>query len=101
MGQRKYPPLTPAEIIAIVIARGFILHHTKGDHKYYVHTVKGEKRIMQVDTGNPLYTDHWLKLVITQSGMSREDFYCSTTSTAKKINMKCVSEEELINWVLA
>jgi len=33
MGQRKYPPLTPEEIVAILIARGFILHHTRGDHR--------------------------------------------------------------------
>ncbi|MFN8435076.1 MAG: hypothetical protein U0V18_13705 [Anaerolineales bacterium] len=101
MGQRKYPPLTPEEIVAILIARGFILHHTRGDHRFYYMIVRGEKRIMQVDMGNPAYTDNWLKLVIKETGMSREDFYCSTTSTAKKINMKCASDEELKNWALA
>lgn len=101
MGQRKYPPLTPEEIVAILIARGFILHHTKGDHRYYGHVVKGKKRVLQVDMGNPAYSDNWLKLVITESGMSREAFYCSTKSAAKKINLDCVSDEELKNWVLA
>lgn len=101
MGQRKYPPLTPQEIISILIARGFVLHHTKGDHRYYVHTVKGKKRIMQIDMGNPAYSDRWLKLVIDETGMTREDFYKSTTSTAKKINLKCASDEELKNWALA
>ena len=101
MGQRKYPPLTPGEIIEILIARGFTFHHSKGDHNFYFHTVKGEKRIMQVDTGNLLYADHWLKLTIDETGMRREGFYCSTKSTAKKINLNCASDEDLKNWVLA
>ena len=44
MGQRKYPPLTPNEIIAILIARGFTLERTKGDHEFYSMLVRGEKK---------------------------------------------------------
>jgi predicted RNA binding protein YcfA (HicA-like mRNA interferase family) len=100
MGQDKYPPLTPDEIIAILRARGFTLHHSRGDHNYYYREVRGTKRVMQVDTGNPLYTASWLKLIIKETGMTREEFYCSTKSTAKKINLKCASDEELKNWAL-
>lgn len=100
MGQRKYPPLTPGEILAIIIARGFSLHHTGGDHKYYYREVRGEKRVLQVDMGTPTYSDHYLKLLITESGMSRDEFYCSTKSTAKKINLACASDEELLQWAL-
>jgi predicted RNA binding protein YcfA (HicA-like mRNA interferase family) len=101
MGQRRYPPLTPKEIIAILIARGFTFHHSEGDHEYYYCEVRGEKRVMQVDTGNPLYTNYWLKQTIKETGMTRRQFYCSTKRTAKKINKNCASAEELNNWALA
>ncbi len=101
MGQRKYPPLTPREITDILISRGFSLSHSKGDHNFYVHTVKGQKCIAQVDMGNPSYKDVWLKLVIRESGMTREQFYCSTKSAAKKIGLECAEDEELISWSLS
>lgn len=101
MGQRKFPPLTPAEIIAILIARGFTFHHSEADHNYYYCEVKGKKRVMQIDTGNPLYSDYWLKQTIKETGMTREQFYGSTKSTAKKIGCKCAPDEELKNWALA
>ena len=100
MGQRKYPPLTTAEIIAILLARGFTFHKSSGDHNYYFHTVRGQKRIAQVDTGNPLYTETVIKLVLQQSGLTRDELYCSTKNTAKKINKKCATDEELKNWAL-
>jgi predicted RNA binding protein YcfA (HicA-like mRNA interferase family) len=101
MGPRKYPPLTPSEIISILLARGFTFHHSSGDHNYYVHVVRGVKKIAQVDTGNPQYTNTWISLIMEQAGMTREEFYCSTKTTAKKINHKCASAEDLRNWVLA
>ncbi len=100
MGQDKFPPLSPDEIIELLKARGFTLHHTKGDHEFYYCEVQGKKRVMQVDTGNPLYTGYWLKQTIKETGMTREQFYCSTKKTAKKINMKCAPDEELKNWAL-
>jgi len=101
MGQRKYPPLTPEEIVAILIARGFTFQNSKGDHNYYFHIVKNKKRIVQVDMGNPQYENKWVKLVIDETGMTRKQFYCSTKGTAKKINLKCAAKEELSNWVIA
>jgi predicted RNA binding protein YcfA (HicA-like mRNA interferase family) len=101
MGQRKYPPLTPGEIKEILVARGFNFHHSKGDHNYYVHDVRGRKHIAQVDSKCPIYDDTLIKMVLKETGLTREQFYCSTNSTAKKINLKCASDEELVNWALA
>jgi predicted RNA binding protein YcfA (HicA-like mRNA interferase family) len=101
MGQRKYPPLTPSEIIEILLARGFLKHHTKSDHIYYVHIVRGQKHISQVDTGCPLYTEELLKKVLKETGLTREQFYCSTKSAAKKLNLSCASTDELRTWVIA
>ena len=101
MGNRKYPPLTPKEIEAILIARGFNLHHKNGDHKYYTRIVKGKKRVAQIDMGNSIYTDQFIKLILRQCGMTREEFYCSIKSTSRKIGMQCADKEELENWALA
>jgi predicted RNA binding protein YcfA (HicA-like mRNA interferase family) len=101
MGRIKYPPLNPNEIVAILNARGFSFYKSSGDHNFYIHSVKGKKRVVQVDMGCPSYVDHWLKTAIKETGMTREQFYCSTKGTAKKINLKCAAKEELSNWVLA
>lgn len=94
MGQKKFPPLEPREIKQILLARGFVLDRTEGDHEYYVRVVRGKDRVVQIDTGCPLISDYWLKLTIKQSGLTREEFYCSTRGTAKKINKKEASQEE-------
>ncbi len=101
MGQRKYPPLTPDEIISILTARGFVFHKSSGDRRYSYHTIKGKKTIVQIDMGNPVYSDTWLKLLIDETGMTREQFYCSTKASAKKINLGRAPKEDLEDWVLA
>ena len=101
MGTRKYPPLTPLEIEDIILRRGFEHYKNSGDHRFYVHEVKGKKHIVQIDMGNPLYEGHWLKLVIEESGMTREQFYCSTKSSARKLGLKKAEKEELINWAIS
>jgi predicted RNA binding protein YcfA (HicA-like mRNA interferase family) len=95
MGQRKYPPLQPREIEEILIARGFVFKKSKGDHKYYVHNVNGRTYIAQIDMGNPVYNDKWIKLVIKEAGMTREQFYSATKSTARKVGLHWSEEEEL------
>jgi predicted RNA binding protein YcfA (HicA-like mRNA interferase family) len=98
MGQRKYPPLEPGEIIAILAARGYRLDRTRGDHRYYTRYVNGRERVVNIDMGNPMYSKNWLQLVIEESGLDRDDFYCSTKSSAAKIGKPCASRAELSNW---
>lgn len=98
MGNRKYPPLKPKQIENILYARGFILHKKKGDHRYYVREVRGKKRIPQIDWGIDMYNSNWIKTIIKQSGMTREQFYCSTKKTARKIGLGCADKKELANW---
>lgn len=100
MGQKKYPPLTPREIEEILITRGFCYQRSKGDHNYFVHEVRGKKKIVQIDTGNPLYENEWIKLVIIQSGMTREQFYSTTKKTAKKVGLPLATDDEIRNWAI-
>ena len=98
MGQRKHPPLAPSEIVEILGARGFTLHHTKGDHGYYLRVYEGRKYMVQVDMRCDVYGPGLMKRVLNESGMSREQFYCTTKSSAKKIGRPVASGEELASW---
>jgi predicted RNA binding protein YcfA (HicA-like mRNA interferase family) len=94
MGQRKYPPLTTNQIISILLARGYILDHTKGDHCYYILVKNGKKHIVQVDMGCAEYGKDLIPMVLKETGLSRDEFYSSTKNTAKKINIEYVEVKE-------
>ncbi len=99
MGSRKYPPLTPKQIENILLSRGYNYFKSQGDHNFYICEVGGKKHVAQIDMRASEVQGHWLKLTIEQSGMTRKQFYCSTKQTAKKIGLKRVSRDKLLNWV--
>ena len=74
----KYPPLTPAEVIAILDSRGFSLAREESSHRQYRGFTKGQERIVTVDTKIKAFEDKLIKSTIHQSGLSREEFYGST-----------------------
>jgi predicted RNA binding protein YcfA (HicA-like mRNA interferase family) len=98
LGNRKYPPLEPKEIEDILYSRGFNFHKKNGDHRYYIHEVQGKKKIVQIDWGIDMYNSNWIKTILEQSGLSREQFYCSTKTTAKKIGLRCATKKDLSEW---
>ncbi len=88
MGSKKYPSLTVREIQAILEARGFTLLHTSSSHEQWGHdNIDDKKRLVTVDTHGDFGID-LIRSMIRQSGLTREQFYCSTKKTAKKINKK-------------
>ena len=91
---RKYPPLKPREIIRILRERQFELVRKAGGHHYYTGYTKGKPRVVQVDMKFEVYEGDWLKVVIKQSGLTREEFYGSTRGTAKKISVPYVFSEK-------
>jgi len=96
---RKYPPLCPREVIKILTARGFRLLRTKGDHRYYHCRRGGRDYLVTVDMGVEEYGPALMKSMIRQSGMTREEFYCTTKRTAKKIGKRPARREELATWM--
>jgi predicted RNA binding protein YcfA (HicA-like mRNA interferase family) len=84
---RKYPPLTPDEVVAILLARGFVLHRTSGSHAHYRGTIKGSKCLVTVDVHYEDFDVERIKDMIQQANLSHEEFYGSTKRTAKKINL--------------
>lgn len=69
---------------------GFIHHNndTVGSHEKWRGVINGKKQIVTVDKKYKDFDGTIIKSMINQSGVTREEFYCATRQTAKKINMK-------------
>ena len=85
---RKYPPLKLREILAILRSLGFVEKSSVGSHYKYTRIVKGREREVTVDHAIDDFDAFLIKSMINQSGFSREDFYCATKRTARKIGRK-------------
>ena len=85
---KRYPPLTPAEVITILLARGFILDRTRGSHNYYNGRVRGRLRHVTVSAHYAEFSVERIQDMIAQSGLTRDEFYGSTRDTARKINLR-------------
>jgi predicted RNA binding protein YcfA (HicA-like mRNA interferase family) len=83
---QKYPPLSPRDVIEILVAHGFSLEHFVGSHAQYESVREGKSYKVTVKTNVDEFNDFLIKSMIRQSGLTREDFYSATKSTAKKIN---------------
>lgn len=87
MGRRKYPPLTPSEVAAIVCALGFRFNRQEGSHAHYERAAADglPRKIVTIDTAIATFSQELIKSMIRQSGFDREQFYGATKKTAKKI----------------
>jgi predicted RNA binding protein YcfA (HicA-like mRNA interferase family) len=85
---KRYPPLTPREVVAILRAREFEHVRTRGSHEYYGGSVRGQRRMVTVDTHYREFSPQLITSMILQSGLTRAEFYGSTESTARKINLR-------------
>jgi predicted RNA binding protein YcfA (HicA-like mRNA interferase family) len=85
MGIRRYPPLTPQEVIAILIALGFHFKRQIGSHAHYERVDSASRHIVTVDTSVRDFAKDLIKSMIAQSGEDRKMFYRATRKTAKKI----------------
>jgi predicted RNA binding protein YcfA (HicA-like mRNA interferase family) len=83
---QKYPPLTPAEVIEILTAYDFRFKHQVGSHAQYEAVRGGKSYKVTVKTNAAEFNDFLMKSMIRQSGLTREDFYSATKSSARKIN---------------
>jgi len=89
MGKRKYPPLTPSEVTAVLAALGFTKARQDGSHAQYERAASGEypRSIVTVDVAYPEFDDALIKSMIRQSNRSREMFYGATKRTARKASV--------------
>lgn len=85
---RKYPPLKLREILSILRSLGFVEKSAVGSHYKYTRTVKGREWEVTVDYSIDDFDAFLIKSMISQSGFSRDEFYCATKKTARKIGRK-------------
>ena len=81
---KRYPPLSYSEIKKILKALGFVWDRTKGSHEQW----KENDNTVTLDSAVDEPGNDLMMSIVKQSGRSREDFYCATKRTAKKINMR-------------
>jgi predicted RNA binding protein YcfA (HicA-like mRNA interferase family) len=89
MGQRRYPPLTPSEVVAILTAHKFSRKHEVGTHAQYEcqKTDEHPRSVVTVDMGYREFDDDLIKSMIRQSNRSRNEFYGATKRTAKRASV--------------
>ena len=87
MGRRRYPPLTPYEVVAVLKSLGFAFKRQDGSHAHYECAAdeKRQRALVTVDMSVDAFWEELMKSMIRQSGFSREQFYGATKGTAKKI----------------
>jgi len=85
---RRYPPLTPEEVIAILLARGFFLDRTTGSHAQYGGTIREQFCRATVDLHYRDLDEWMIKRLILQAGLTREEFYGSVRESARKIGLR-------------
>ena len=89
MGERRYPPLTPAEVAAIVEALGFRFKRQTRSHAHYEREADAvrPRRVVTVDMSMREFSERIIRSMIQQSRSSREDFYGANRRTARKIGL--------------
>ena len=92
MGQRKYPPLTPSEVAAILTNLGFTKARQESSHAHYECPANSNfpRSVVTVDTGYPEFDDSLIKSMIRQSNRTREMFYGATKRTARKASVQFI-----------
>jgi predicted RNA binding protein YcfA (HicA-like mRNA interferase family) len=74
----QYPPLTPAEVEAILKRAGFSLDRTCGSHRQWKGFIKGQWRLVTVDQlsrRSETFGKKLMREMIWQSGMTKDKFY--------------------------
>jgi predicted RNA binding protein YcfA (HicA-like mRNA interferase family) len=86
MGRRSYPPLTPSDVIDILVALGFQKRGQTGSHAQYFRAAEGSRKatLVSVDVHYKEFDDKLMHWMVNQSGFSRKEFYGATKHTARR-----------------
>ena len=93
MSRRKYPPLTPAEVKAILTRWSFAEKNREGSHAQFERLADHrdrQRRVVTVDLAEREFDEFLIKSMIRQSGLTREEFYGATKKTAKRASVAFV-----------
>jgi predicted RNA binding protein YcfA (HicA-like mRNA interferase family) len=92
MGKRSTPPLTPSEVVAVLVALGFTFKRQEGSHAQYECPASAEhpRSLVTVDMARGDFDEQLMRSMIRQSNRSRERFYGATKRTARKASVPFV-----------
>jgi predicted RNA binding protein YcfA (HicA-like mRNA interferase family) len=78
--------LTPADVIEILTALGFVKRGQTGSHAQYVRPAGANRKtaLVSVDVHYKEFDDSLMHLIVRESGFGRKEFYGSTKHTAKR-----------------
>lgn len=62
------------DVVSFLKDRGFIHHHTRGSHYYYIKSVNGVHIVQVPFHGSEVIKPKTLKGIILQSGISQKDW---------------------------
>src|SRR5258708_34957621 len=90
MGQRKYPPLTLSEVIAILRGLGFTKAREERSHAHYEALAFGDfpRSIVTVDMGYRVFDASRITTMIRQANRTREMFYGATKVRARNASVQ-------------
>lgn len=91
---KKYPPLETREVVAILRELGFQPSHSEGGHDFYKGSHSGKNWKVTVDPKASPFGDFLLKSMISQAGVSRDQFYGATKNTASKAGLRFSKPEQ-------
>jgi len=89
MGKRSTPPLTPAEVVAILKSWDFIKKGQEGSHAQWERTADGKRprSVVTVDMHYKDFDADLMRNMIRQSNLTRDEFYGATKRTARKASV--------------
>lgn len=84
---KKLPKLKLREVKANLKALGFVWKRTDGSHETWQRlpdAIMKERKVVTVDVGKDQFDDYLMKMMIRQSGFSRDEF-CTGVTKAKSV----------------
>ena len=98
MGRRAYQPLTPSDVIDILLALGFTKRGQTGSHAQYVRMGDNRRNaaLVSVDVHYKEFDDKLMHSMVRQSGFSRTEFYGATKHTARRASVPFLAPAQQI-----
>lgn len=86
MGRRAYPPLTPSEVIQVLLALGFTKRGQTGSHAQYFRPADRKRKaaLVSVDVHCKEFDHDLMHSMVRQSRFDRREFYGATKYTSRK-----------------
>jgi predicted RNA binding protein YcfA (HicA-like mRNA interferase family) len=93
MGRRSYPPLTPKDVVDVLLALGFTKRGQVGSHAQYFRPACSKRKaaLVTVDTHYKEFSGDLMHTMVRQSNFGPQEFYGATKHTARRASVAFLS----------